>query len=172
MAIVGKGGSLLQGGNTDRLVHALSGLSLPVHSLKRRGSALPLTGLVTFFLACAWAEAGEPSSPAPPAQSKAPATSEEPKYLLFWNDPERAAELAKRVGMKGDGKTRFLGFGLPTPTFEIEQQLPGRIRSAFARAREQDMAVMLHFDFHLAWKHRPDLWNWFDPARPGYDPNN
>jgi hypothetical protein len=74
--------------------------------------------------------------------------------------------------MKGDGKTRLLGFGLPTPTFEIEAQLPDRIRSAFAAAREHDMAVMLHFDFHLAWKNRPDLWNWFDPNRPGYDPNN
>ncbi len=74
--------------------------------------------------------------------------------------------------MKGDGKTRILGFGLPTPTYELEQQLPGRIRSAFAAARVHDMALMLHFDFHLAWKHRPDLWNWFDPAKPGFDPNN
>ena len=125
-----------------------------------------------FLLACAWADAGEPSSPAPPANSKAPATSEKPKYLIFWSSPEKAGELAERVGMKGDGKTRLLGFGLPNPTFELEEQLPGRIRSAFAAAREHDMAVMLHFDFHLAWKNRPDLWNWFDPARPGYDPNN
>ena len=172
MAIVRISGSLLQGGNTDRLVHALFDLSLLVHSLKRRGTALPLTGLVIFLLACAWADAGEPSSPAPPAKSKAPATSEKPKYLIFWSSPEKAGELAERVGMKGDGKTRILGFGLPNPTFELEEQLPGRIRSAFAAAREHDMAVMLHFDFHLAWKNRPDLWNWFDPDKPGYDPNN
>jgi len=31
---------------------------------------------------------------------------------------------------------------------------------------------MLHCDFHVAWKNRPDLWNCFDPARPGYNPNN
>ncbi len=31
---------------------------------------------------------------------------------------------------------------------------------------------MLQFDFHLAWKNRPDLWNWFDPDHPGYNPNN
>jgi hypothetical protein len=74
--------------------------------------------------------------------------------------------------MKGDGKTRLLGFGLPTPTFEIEEQLPGRIRNAFAAARKHQMAVMLHFDFHLAWKKRPDVWNWFDPGKPGYDPQN
>ena len=30
------------------------------------------------------------------------------------------------------------------------------------------MAVMLSFDFHVAWKKRPDLWNRFDPHKPGY----
>jgi hypothetical protein len=115
---------------------------------------------------------GYHDGPASPANRKSPATPEKPKYLLFWSATEKAGELAERIGMKGDGKTRLLGFGLPNPTFEIEEQLPDRIRSAFAAAREHDMAVMLHFDFHLAWKKRPDLWNWFDPAKPGYDPNN
>jgi hypothetical protein len=101
-----------------------------------------------------------------------PAAPEEPKYLLFWESSEKAGELTERVGVKGDGKTRLLGFGLPNPTFEIEALLPGRIRSAFAAAREHGMAVMLHFDFHLSWKNRPDLWNWFDPKQPGYDPQN
>ncbi len=92
--------------------------------------------------------------------------------IIFWSAPEKAGELAEKIGMKGDGKTRLLGFGLPTATYELEEQLPGLIRSAFAAAREHDMAVMLHFDFHLAWKKRPDLWNWFDPNKPGYNPDN
>ncbi len=100
------------------------------------------------------------------------ARQEEPKYLVFWSSPEKAGELAERIGMKGDGKTRLLGFGLPNATYELEAQLPSRIRSAFAAAREHDMALMLHFDFHLFWKNRPDLWNWFDPDKPGYNPNN
>jgi hypothetical protein len=172
MAIVGISGILLQIGNTDRVVHSLLDLSLLVQSLKRRGTASPLTALVIFLLACAQADAGEQNSPAQPAISKAPATSERPKYLIFWSLPEKAGELAERVGMKGDGKTRRLGFGLPMATYELEAQLPSLIRSAFTAAREHDMAVMLHFDFHLAWKRRPDLWNWFDPNKPGYDPNN
>ena len=132
MAIVSMSGSRLQGVNTDRLVHALFDLSFPVHSLKRRGTALPLTGLVIFLLACAWADAGEPSSPAPPAKSKAPAMSEKPQYLIFWYSPEKPGVLVEQVGMKGDGKTRLLGFGLPLSTFELEEHLPGLIRRAFA----------------------------------------
>ena len=100
------------------------------------------------------------------------ATAAEPKYLIFWHSPEKAGELAERVGMKGDDKTRLLGFGLPLSTYEVEEHLPRLIRMAFAAAREHDMAVMLHFDFHTRWKNRPDLWNWFDPDKPGYNPNN
>ena len=165
-------GLFFQTGRTDRLMPSLFDFSVLVPSRKSRGVALPVAGLVVFLMACGWATSGEQSSRAPAGNGKAGATSGKPKYLLFWHDPERAGELAKRVGMKGDGKTRLLGFGLPNPTFEIEAQMPGRIRSAFAAAREHDMAVMLHFDLHQAWKSRPDLWNWFDPKKPGYNPNN
>jgi hypothetical protein len=147
-------------------------LSPLVQSLKRRRAALPPTGLVIFLLACAWADAGGQSNPATPANSKVTATSEKPKYLIFWHSPEKAGELAERVGIKGDGKSRLLGFGLPIATYEFEEQLPVLIRRAFAAAREHDMAVMLHFDFHTRWKSRPDLWNWFDPDKPGYNPDN
>ena len=138
----------------------------------KRIAILPAAAGVIFLLACAWADAGEQSSPATPANSKAPATSKEPKYLIFWNLPEKAGELAERIGMKGDGKTRLLGFGLPISTYEFEEHVPSLIRRSFRAAREHDMAVMLSFDCHIAWKNRPDLWNWFDPDKPGYDPNN
>jgi hypothetical protein len=107
---VGISGSLFQGGNTERLMHSQFDPSLLVHSLKRRGTALPVAGLVIFLLVCARADAGEQDGPAPAATSKGPATSGKPKYLIFWSAPEKAGELAERVGMKGDGKTRLLGY--------------------------------------------------------------
>ena len=155
--------------------------------LERRAFAHPICAslhsmkskilLICLFVSACVGDVKAKSAPAPAANSpaangNASATSQEPRYLLFWSSPDKAGELAERVGMKGDGKTRILGFGLPNPTFELEKQLGDRIRSAFAAARAHDMAVMLHFDFHLAWKNRPDLWNWFDPNKPGYDPNN
>ncbi len=172
MAIIRISGSVLQGGEADRLVQSLFYRSLPVHSLKRRGIASTLTGLVIFLLASACADAGSPGSQALPATSNAPAMSEKPQYLIFWYSPEKSGVLVEQVGMKGDGKTRLLGFGLPLSTFELEEHLPGLIRRAFSAAREHGMAVMLHCDFHVAWKNRPDLWNWFDPARPGFNPYN
>lgn len=107
-----------------------------------------------------------------PSIDKGPVPPEEPKYLLFWSSPGQAGELVKKIGMKGDGRTRLLAFGMPTATYEVEEHLPELIRSAFAAAKKNDIAVMLHFDFHLHWKNRPDLWNWFDPDQPGYNPDN
>jgi hypothetical protein len=138
-------------------------LLLLVQPSNREGTALIVVWFVLFLPASVRADAGGQSGLV---------ASEEAKYLIFWGTAQQAGELAEKIGMKGDGKTRLLGFGLPTSTFEVEEQLPSRIRSGFAAAREHDMAVMIHFDCHLAWKNRPDLWNWFDPNKPGYAPKN
>ena len=98
-------------------------LLLPVQALKREGTALIVMWFVFLLPASARADAG--------AQGSLSA-SEEPKYLIFWGPAEQAAELAQRIGVKGDGKTRLLGFGLPTSTYELEDQLPNRIRSGSA----------------------------------------
>ncbi len=39
-------------------------------------------------------------------------------------------------------------------------------------AAETDMPVLVELDGELVWGDRPDLWNWWDPSRPGYDPAN
>ncbi len=156
----------------DRFVYSPRNLSRPVHSMKRRRAAPSVTGLIIFLLACASAHAGDQGSWAAPANGAATPSAENPKYLIFWYSPDKAEDLAKRVGMKGDGKTRLLGFGLPISTYEFEEHLPTLIRGAFTAASEHDMAVMLSFDFNHAWKNRPDLWNWFDPDKPGYNPDN
>jgi len=100
------------------------------------------------------------------------AATEAPSYLLFWRSPEQAPDLIKAIGEQGDGQTRLLGFGVPCATFVQEKQIPDSIHQAFAVARQRNLAVMLHFDFHIEWPNRPDLWNWFDPNKPGYNPNN
>ena len=97
---------------------------------------------------------------------------ETPRYLLFWRTPEQAPDLIKAIGEQGDGRTRLLGFGVPCATFAQEKQVPDNIHRAFAVARHYNLALMLHFDFHVDWSNRPDLWNWFDPKQPGYNPDN
>jgi hypothetical protein len=96
----------------------------------------------------------------------------EPRYLIFWAPPERVIGLAKTMGEQGDGRTRLLGFGVSCAAFEQEKEASSIIHRAFTIARRYNLAVMLHFDFHVYWPNRPDLWNWFDPKKPGYNPDN
>ena len=43
----------------------------------------------------------------------------------------------------------------------------------FLKAAEQtDTPVLVQIDTEHWWDARPDLWNWWDPAKPGYDPAN
>ncbi|HRZ35031.1 MAG TPA: sulfatase-like hydrolase/transferase [Candidatus Paceibacterota bacterium] len=34
------------------------------------------------------------------------------------------------------------------------------------------MPLFIWLDGEYWWQHRPDLWNWWDPTKPGYDPRN
>jgi len=96
----------------------------------------------------------------------------EPRYLLFWNTPERVSDLRKSLGGQEHTRAHLLGFGLPCSTFVQEKRAAANIHNAFTFAREHDLALMLHFDFHVDWSNRPDLWNGFDPNKPGYSPDN
>jgi len=116
------------------------------------------------------ASAAEPTNK-PNAGGEAGAMGE-PRYLLFWRAPEQVLELVRQLGGNGDRRSRLLGFGVPISAFDEEKELPTRIHTAFAAARAHDLAVMLSFDFHIAWRSRPDLWNWFDTNRPGYNAAN
>ncbi|MCL5269620.1 MAG: hypothetical protein M1457_03480 [bacterium] len=116
--------------------------------------------------------AGEPGAAGPNPEPSVGPRSAEPRYLVFWWPPRKAAQLASIVGTRGNGRTRLLGFGKPISTFDEEDTVRDQIRAIVQAARQNDLAFMLQFDFHVFWKSRPDLWNWFDPGQPGFNPDN
>ena len=46
------------------------------------------------------------------------------------------------------------------------------IKRAFDTAKRTNVAAHFIVDDHIGWDERPDLWNWYDPAKPGYNPDN
>lgn len=103
------------------------------------------------------------------------------EYLIFWGpwpgeapDPlDRIGPLAAKVGTTGDGKTRQLGFGPGIPFWVRDKSsIREAIRRAFDTARRTNVAAHFLVDDHIGWDQRPDLWNWYDPTRPGYNPEN
>ena len=99
------------------------------------------------------------------------------EYLVFWGPlPERLGsvdDFAAKLGTTGDGKARQLGLGEGIPFFvRDELEIVSAIRQAFDTARRTNVAVHFNVDGHIKWSQRPDLWNWYDPAKPGYNPEN
>ena len=62
----------------------------------------------------------------------------------------------------------FTFWTLQTPTDVLSQSL----RNLLKASEETGIPVMVGFDGQVWWRARPDLWNWWDPDVPGYDPDN
>ncbi len=99
------------------------------------------------------------------------------QYLIFWGlIPQLRGNVdnfKENLGTTGDGKTRQLGFGDRIPFFMSDELIiPRAIHESFNIAKRTNIAVHFNVDDHVDWVRRPDLWNWYDPAKKGYDPAN
>jgi hypothetical protein len=99
------------------------------------------------------------------------------EYLLFWGPLPASIgdidEFAARLGTTGDGKTRQLALGARMLFYvDDETKIVESIKRGFDLARRTNVAIHFNVDDHVDWDQRPDLWNWDDPARKGYDPKN
>lgn len=46
------------------------------------------------------------------------------------------------------------------------------LRTFLAAAEQTNTPILVQIDTEHWWQARPDLWNWWDPNQPGYDPAN
>jgi hypothetical protein len=46
------------------------------------------------------------------------------------------------------------------------------LRTFLETAQETDTPVLVQIDLEHWWSARPDLWNWWDPTKPGFNPAN
>ncbi len=111
---------------------------------------------------------------------------EAPRYLFFniapasvWNQnhPETITrgmfnEVVNTLRAPDNPRLRigvsFVFNTLETPTNILAQSL----RRLLAASEEAGVPVLVTLDGQNWWQHRPDLWNWWDPKRPGYNPSN
>jgi len=47
-----------------------------------------------------------------------------------------------------------------------------QLQTLLELCRQQDLAVIIQLDGEQWWQRRPDLWNWWDESKPGFDPAN
>jgi hypothetical protein len=103
------------------------------------------------------------------------------EYLIFWPpipvgrlpDVKGIDSFAAKLGTTGDGKTRQLGVGDGIPVWASEDsKIRQQIKLRFDIAEQTNIAVHFNVDDHIGWDERPDLWNWYDPTRRGYNSDN
>ncbi|UUZ85858.1 hypothetical protein LJK88_21790 [Paenibacillus sp. P26] len=79
-----------------------------------------------------------------------------------------------QVGSAGLSPDRKLGYSFHIPFFlwnniEHSKELLKRVLQA---TEEAELPVLIGLDGYEWWSGRPDLWNWWDPNKPGYNPDN
>jgi hypothetical protein len=86
--------------------------------------------------------------------------------------PEVFRAIVEAVGTRGHDRLR-VGASFVFSILEDEPSVLARaLRNLLDSARAADVPVLVTFDGQNWWQNRPDLWNFWDPALPGYDPAN
>jgi len=88
-------------------------------------------------------------------------------------------ETSTKLGKPDNLKKRNWGFHLIIPTWRFDPKyttnkradIARAVNAAFDVAISNDVAVHFTVESH-EWENRPDLWNYADTDKPGYDPKN
>ena len=118
--------------------------------------------------------------------SGTPDREEVPRYLFFniapesaWNQnhpdsfsPALLDEVRSKLRVPENPHLRigvsYIFSTLETPTNILAQSL----RRLLAASEESGVPLLITLDGQNWWQQRPDLWNWWDPSLPGFNPSN
>ena len=83
-----------------------------------------------------------------------------------------ADEIRAKVGTDG-GNNRKLGVGFHITYLDTDSTTEEEvIRKILDLAVSENIPISISLDGYEWWQSRSDLWNWWDPSIPGYDPGN
>ena len=61
---------------------------------------------------------------------------------------------------------------IPKDDAATEERFLQQLKDDLALLQELEMPILVQLDGEQWWNARPDLWNWWDPSKSGYDPKN
>ncbi len=86
--------------------------------------------------------------------------------------PQSCRDVVDGIGTPGNDRLRI---GVSFVFSILEGDLPTIAQSLsnlLAAAQASDVPVLITLDGQNWWQRRPDLWNWWDPGLPGFNPEN
>ena len=100
------------------------------------------------------------------------------QYILVNLNPQMAVDAETFVDVRRalppvEGVRRRAGVGAIFSYLHYpREKTAGNLRRFLQLAQDTDTPVVVQLDGENWLGGRPDLWNWWDPAKPGYDPAN
>ena len=138
------------------------------------------------LLAAAVTATSQSCLPAAPATQGTSAEPQFTKYIFVVRSPRRSMdqgdpntfdradfdEILKDLPNRPDSRVQT-GISFIFSCFRSPPEITVKSLEKFLLlAEETSTPVFIHLDAEHWWGARPDLWNWWDPAQPGYDPAN
>jgi len=105
-------------------------------------------------------------------------TAAEPTQFIVVNlapggSTPTAFEEVRRIAQKRDSERFGLGIGgIFSYLAQPRQRCQAQLAEFLALAQRHQIPIVVQLDGEQWWSGRPDLWNWWDPNQPGYDPQN
>ncbi len=100
-----------------------------------------------------------------------------PGQGMFQGSPETLGrkqfeEVLTHLPNQADGRIR-IGLSHVFSCFRTPPETTiAALKTFLAAAQATDTPILVQIDTEHWWEARPDLWNWWDPTKPGYDPEN
>lgn len=102
-------------------------------------------------------------------------TPKAPDHYFFLNDecdkfdyPQISTAFGPQSGKKVAVGNAILIYMFSRPMEQFKELLDRH----FSMAEEYDIPILVELDPITFWQDVPELWNWWDPTKPGYDPKN
>ncbi|MFH1413676.1 MAG: fibronectin type III domain-containing protein, partial [Candidatus Omnitrophota bacterium] len=93
-------------------------------------------------------------------------------YVTSNSNPVWISEMINTIGTKGT-PARRLAFGEVIYLWNTdESEIRACLQNFFSISEDLDVPIFLHLEEERFWEYRPDLWNWFDTTKSGYNPDN
>jgi hypothetical protein len=100
----------------------------------------------------------------------------EPAHYILINGVENTEasfqEIAETYGKAG-GRHISVGIGFIISTLNMTPERAAQtLKQYLSLSVRYEIPVLVQLDGESWWHNRPDLWNWWDKSKPGYNPEN
>jgi hypothetical protein len=109
------------------------------------------------------------------AQNQTQSSSELQDYIILNDGNLTEQKFQQMVNLFGAQSNKKTPVGLGTIVSLLNASPTNyliKLNSSLAWAQKYDIPIQIKFDTEYYWDYRIDLWNFWDPARPGYNPDN